>query len=184
MTKDPYLKKVFPEPPMVAYRRAKNLRDKLVKAKLPPPAARKKRQLPGMRKCNKSGCEVCPFVRKGAELKIPLCQKTIKLNASVDCTSKNIVYCILCNKSGCNQIYVGQSQRELKQRFSEHKTSVRTNSKKVVGQHFNGPGHSIFNMEVAAIEKVFSKGKQTIEKRESMWIEHLEAEFKGLNQKQ
>ena len=54
----------------------------------------------------------------------------------------------------------------------------------MVGQHFNGPGHSIFNMEVAAIEKVFSKSKQTIEKRESMWIDHLEAEFKGLNQKQ
>ena len=123
-------------------------------------------------------------MRRGAELKIPISQKSIKLNASVDCTSKNIVYCIFCNKSGCDQIYVGQSQRELKQRFSEHKTSVRTQAKKVVGQHFNGPGHSIFNMEVAAIEQVFSKDKQTIEKRESMWIEYLEAEFKGLNQKQ
>ena len=63
------------------------------------------------------------------------------------------------------------------------KTSVRTNVKKVVGQHFNEPGHSIFNMEVAALEKVFDRGKQIIEKRESMWIEILEAEFKGLNQK-
>ena len=44
MSKDPYLKKVFPEPPMVAYRRAKNLRDKLVKARVPPPSTRKKRQ--------------------------------------------------------------------------------------------------------------------------------------------
>ena len=61
---------------------------------------------------------------------------------------------------------------------------MRTNSKKVVGQHCNGPGHTIFNMEVAAIKKVLAQGKQTIEKRESMWIEHLEAEFKGLNQKQ
>ena len=139
MTEDPYLKKVFPEPPMVAYRRAKNLRDKLVNVKVPPPPTRKKRLLPGMKKCNRS--EVCPFVRRGAELKIPISQKSIKLNASVDCTSKNIVYCIFCNKSGCDQIYVGQSQRELKQRFSEHKTSVRTQAKKVVGQHFNGPGH-------------------------------------------
>jgi hypothetical protein len=39
-------------------------------------------------------------------------------------------------------------------------------------------------MEVAALEKVFDRGKQIIEKRESMWIETLEAEFKGLNQKQ
>ena len=115
---------------------------------------------------------------------VTLSQKSIKINASVDCNSKNTVYCIFCNKPGCNQIYVGQSQRELKQRFSEHKTSVRTHAKKVVGQHFNEPGHSIYNMEVAAIEKVFDRGKKIIEKRESMWIENLEAEYKGLNKKQ
>ena len=45
-------------------------------------------------------------------------------------------------------------------------------------------GHSIFNMEVAGIEQVLATGKQTIEKTESMWIEHLEAEYKGLNQEQ
>ena len=54
MIKDPYLKEVFPAPPMVAYRRAKNLRDKLIKAKVPPPSIRNKRQLIGMKPCNKS----------------------------------------------------------------------------------------------------------------------------------
>ena len=135
-----------------------------------------------MKPCNRSGCEVCPFVRKGKELKNPLNNKTIRINANVDCNSKNTVYCIFCNKQGCNQIYIGQSQRELKTRFSEHKTSVRTRANKVVGQHFNGPGHSLSNMEVAAIEKVFENGKKIIEKRESMWIQNLEAEFRGLNQ--
>ena len=184
MVNDLYLKKVFPVPPMVAYRRAKNLKDKLVKAKVPPPTTRKKRQLQGMKPFNKSGCEVCPYVRRGSVLQNPINKKSIKINSSLDCNSKNTVYCIFCNKSGCNQIYVGQSQRELKTRFSEHKTSVRTNAKKVVGQHFNGPGHSISNMEVAAIEKVFERGTQIIEKRESMWIEFLEAEFMGLNKQQ
>ena len=117
-------------------------------------------------------------------MKIPPSNKSVKINSNVDCNSQNTVYCIFCNKPRCNQIYIGQSQRELKKRFSEHKTSVRTNAKNVVGQHFNEPGHSIFNMEVAALEKVFDRGKQIIEKRESMWIETLEAEFKGLNQKQ
>ena len=184
MIKDPYLKEVFPAPPMVAYRRAKNLRDKLVKAKVPPPSIRKKRQLNGMKPCNKSGCEVCPFVRRGSEMKIHLSNKSVKINSNVDCNSQNTVYCMFCKKPRCNQVFIGQSQRELKKRFSEHKTSVRTNAKKVVGQHFNEPGHSISNMEVAALEKVFDRGKQIIEKRESMWIENLEAEFKGLNQKQ
>jgi hypothetical protein len=46
------------------------------------------------------------------------------------------------------------------------------------------PGYSIYNMEVAAIEKVFDRGKKIIEKIESMWMENLEAEYKGLNKKQ
>ena len=40
------------------------------------------------------------------------------------------------------------------------------------------------DMKVAALEKVFDRGKKIIEKRESMRIGILEAEFKGLNQKQ
>ena len=66
--------------------------------------------------------------------------------------------------------------------LSEHKTSVRTKSK--IGLHFNEPGHSLHNMEIDVIEKVFDRGRPIIEKRESMWIEVLEAEYKGVNQKQ
>ena len=42
---------------------------------------------------------------------------------------------------------------------------MRTHAKKVVGQHFNEPGHSIFNMEVAAIEKVFDRALQKFSER-------------------
>ena len=34
---DPRLKEVFPKPPMVAYRRPPSLREKLIRAKVPPP---------------------------------------------------------------------------------------------------------------------------------------------------
>ena len=34
--KDPKLQHIFPTPPLIAFRRAKNLQDKLVRAKLPP----------------------------------------------------------------------------------------------------------------------------------------------------
>ena len=37
MATDPYLKKAFPQPPMVAFRRPKNLKENLVRAKIPPP---------------------------------------------------------------------------------------------------------------------------------------------------
>ena len=34
---DPYLKQVFPEPPIIAYKRPKNKIEYLIRAKLPPP---------------------------------------------------------------------------------------------------------------------------------------------------
>ena len=42
---------------------------------------------------------------------------------------------------------------------TKYKTSVRTKPKKVVGQYFNGPGHSISNIVIGAIEKVYERGR-------------------------
>ena len=35
VNQDQYLSKVFPEPPMVAYKRPKNIRDMIIRAKIP-----------------------------------------------------------------------------------------------------------------------------------------------------
>ena len=57
------------------------------------------------------------------------------------------------------------TKRQLKERFGEHKTSVRSNSKCSVAAHFNGPGHSIYDMQIIAMEKVFTPGQRILEKR-------------------
>ena len=127
MTKYPYLKEVFPSPPMVAFRRATNLKDKLVKARVPPPPAkREKRTLTGMKTCNKPGCETCPFVKPCKEFKSHFNNQTAKLNAALDCSSSNVVYCLLCNKNSCKQFYIGQTSQPLRDIFIDYKSSVRT----------------------------------------------------------
>jgi hypothetical protein len=184
MIKDAYLKKVFPAPPMVAYRRPKNLRDTLIKAKIPPtPTKRGKRCPPGMKSCNENRCEICPFVTNTKQFTGPFNNLKINLNSAMNCSSSNVVYCLHCNKNNCRQIYIGYTQRKLRDRFGEHKSSVNTKAKNAIGEHFNGPGHSVANMKILAIEKVNNLGQQIIEKRESLWINRLEAEFKGLNRK-
>ena len=185
MISDPYLKKVFPKPPMVAFRRTQNLRSKLIKAKVPPPPPkRKKREQLGMKKCNQPRCEACPYILPGKEVQSPFCTAFVKINTALDCSSSNLVYGLFCDKENCRQLYIGKTERKLKERLSEHKTSVRNNQKNVVGQHFNGPGHSLENLKITAIEKVFKRGTATILKRESLWINLFEAKFKGLNSKQ
>ena len=47
LVEDPAMKKVFPEPPLTAYRRPQSLRDKLIKAKISPPPIRSNRVVSG-----------------------------------------------------------------------------------------------------------------------------------------
>ena len=61
MVKDPYLAECFKLPPLVAYKRPNNIKEKLIRSKIPPVPSRPKRELPGMTKCNK--CPICPFVQ-------------------------------------------------------------------------------------------------------------------------
>jgi hypothetical protein len=42
---DQYVAEVFPEPPLTAFRRQKNIREYLIRAKVPPPKSRSKREL-------------------------------------------------------------------------------------------------------------------------------------------
>ena len=52
MIQDPRLKEIFPKPPLVAYKRPPNIKDKLIRAKVPKQNCPKpKRNLPGMKKC-------------------------------------------------------------------------------------------------------------------------------------
>ena len=51
---------VFPKPPLVAYRRPRNLGDMLVRAKLPDrKPQRPRREVTGKRKCQ--NCPICPL---------------------------------------------------------------------------------------------------------------------------
>ena len=67
MTQDPYLAEVFPEPPLVTYTRPKNIRDLLIRAKLPS-KTRQRRKIPGMKRC-KENCSICPYVNSCKSVK-------------------------------------------------------------------------------------------------------------------
>ena len=56
MVQDPHLKEVFPKPPLVSYRRQKNIRETLIRAKVPPRPKREQRKRHGMNKCKKVKC--------------------------------------------------------------------------------------------------------------------------------
>ena len=60
----PYMKEVFPEPPLIAYKWQKNIRDFIIRAKIPPKVKRSQRRQNGMKKCTRI-CVICPDIKEG-----------------------------------------------------------------------------------------------------------------------
>ena len=179
MTRDPYLKKIFPKPPMVAYKRQPSIKDKLIQAKVPEIPTRPTRILKGMRKCN-TPCPICPYVEEGKFVKSTKSDKIVEINANISCQSKNLIYCITCQK--CFMQYIGQSERTLKERIQEHLGYIRNEKcNKATGDHFNSDGHFIYDLKVTVIEKLHKTDRATREVRESMFIQDFHTELEGMN---
>ena len=79
------------------FRRPPNLRDKLIRARIPDPSRmRSKRLIPGMKP---------------------------EINGTFNCKTRNVVYCITCEK--CKLQYIGQTTRSLDERVREHIGYIR-----------------------------------------------------------
>ena len=87
-----------------------------------------------------------------------------------------------CDKHNCNQRYVGETERELKERMKEHigyaKNNIITNA---TGEHFNLPGHSFQNMKFTIIEKVKQKDTIYRQEREKYHIMKFNTFYDGMN---
>ena len=188
MIKDPYLKEVFPQPPMVAYRkpRMSSLRELLIRARVPPPKPlRPRRQQVGMKKCRLSGCTCCPFVIEGRQVTSSASNFKANINTSVNCMSTNVIYCISCQKSKCNGIqYIGETGRRLKDRISQHIGYIKgQQTDQPTGNHFNLPGHTLGDMDVTIIEKCVNDSTMYRQIRETNFINLFNSIQKGLNKK-
>ena len=144
MTSDPQLKEVFPLPPMVAYKRPENIKDKLIRSKVPAiQSVRPKRKQPGMTKCR--NCRICPYVNNCKVVKSTATNLNVEISQEVNCQTKNVIYCITCKK--CKMQYIGETERTLVERFSEHLGYVHNEHvNQATGWHFHLKGHSVSDM--------------------------------------
>ena len=106
----------------------------------------------------------------------------IPITTHVTWQTKNIIYCITCKK--CKKQYVGESDRTLQKRFSDHRDYVTNQHfNQATGEHFNLKGHKIADMQVTILEKVHSRDEMVRKERESMFIKQLNSKYKGINKK-
>ena len=181
VSQDPYLKSVFPSPPLIAYKRQKNIRESLIKAKVYPQHTRDKRYIPGMKKCGK--CLICNYIKEG---KFILGRSfTWKIVKSLSCDSFNVVYMIDCQKERCRQRYIGVTQRSFRKRVNEHIGYVKNKKiSEATGEHFNLPGHSHTDMKFTIIEQVKSLDPVYAREREKLHIKKFNTYHKGINKQE
>ena len=178
MTQDPHMKEVFPDPPLIAYRRQRNIREVLIRAKVPPVTKRPKRELLGMRRCNRD--VYCNYTMVGDHVKSTASSYQHQITTKVTCTTSNIIYLITCMK--CLMQYVGETKRRLKDRLAEHQGYVRNKDlTKATGQHFNTRGHSIYDMHITILEHVKNADEVFRKIREKMYINLFNTKDKGMN---
>ena len=131
-----------------------------------------------MKKC--LNCAVCPFIKEGQKVEATQSKFKVDINVSANCLTTNCIYMLGCKK--CPQQYIGETDRCLKERFSEHKGYVNNNMlTKATGAHFNQAGHRISDMEITVIEKIFNPDPQFRKQREKMFINKFNTKYKGIN---
>ena len=80
------------------------------------------------------------------------------LIGALSCKSKNLIYLIQCNKCKCQ--YIGETKRQLNERFGEHRRSILNDQQlsdpTPVSLHFNQTVHSINDVILIPLELIHS----------------------------
>ena len=179
---DQYLADVFKQPPLTAYRRQTNLRDLLIKSKVPPtPKHYPNRNRAGMFKCTKTYCTACPYINTGNKVKVNN-TRYWNITKRVSCDTFNCIYLIECQIDGCKKRYIGHTGRLLKFRLSDHRGYI-TNKvvSQATGAHFNLPGHSLADLRITILEQVKKSNRDYRREREKYFIRLFDTYNNGLN---
>ena len=186
LEKDNRLQKIFSQPPVVCYSRPRNLRDELVRAKLPRKTGRRssRKKPDGFFKCLDVSCRQCPYAEGGPgvrvvkEVTVSHTGQKIPIKGHITCQSHNVIYEGHCNKEDrtCpnRAQYVGQTSKRAVDRFVSHRNTIKqqchAQSTAPVAVHFRGPGHSLSNFVFTPFEKCYGSDQVRLA-RESMYIQ-------------
>ena len=120
----PNLKNVFPEPPILSYRRSQNLGNLPVRSsfnRLSPCHTASNSS-----HCQKSRCKLCQSMSNNNSVLDTQSEKTCYTSGG-QCTTTNTIYAAECTQH--KSIYVGQSSQKFNMRFDGHRSDVNVKPK-------------------------------------------------------
>lgn len=185
---DAQLRGVFPEPPVLSFKRAPSLRDKLMQSHLKAQKSQTWLTRPiGTYKC--MHCPHCANVTQAKEFVDVKTNKSYKQRDFINCNTTFVIYRLTCP---CAEgfFYIGRTKRRLRDRLAEHKYAIRIgNSDYPMARHFSechNSNDTLLRIQGVEHVKPLVRGGDRLKKlnqRETFWIHHLEAmEHPGLNE--
>ena len=205
---DPAVGRYFPNYPIMAFTRNKNLKNYLVRAKIKqdnPQDTETETQIPlalehsticddpkispmfiphdYINYCAIRGCFLHKYLNTSLRIQSHITKRSFRVRGKLDCNSKNIIYLIQCKR--CNKQYIGQTSTCLRHRIAQH-INNKASPNSTVDQHFCQSGHTL---TVQPIEQISTDSNNTptdiknkLYKRENYWINKLKTVYpQGLN---
>lgn len=145
-----------------AFKKNPNLRDLLVRAKLPP----------GTQGNTQKGPKVISNPRDNTHFLIP---------KGLGNASTNAIYCIHCHLCGIQ--YIGETKNSVRTRWHTHRHNIRNNRKRDTHlvQHFRW--HGVDNLKIYTLESRAGWTDSDRRRMETQWIQRLNTRFpNGLNE--
>ncbi|XP_033729648.1 uncharacterized protein LOC117318802 [Pecten maximus] len=175
------LEGIFPEPPILAYRRPKNIRYLVVSGNLPSPSNASATGC--FETCSSKRCKLCPYTHSTNSFNCETNGQKYRILQSVSCTSANVIYLITCAK--CSMQYVGETKTQLNLRINYHRCSIKQKRQDLpVARHFNMPSHTWHDMQVVPIDHCRGWNDQQRLNRERHWINQLQTDYPlGMNER-
>ena len=148
---DKKMAKVFPSPPSVSYRQARNLKQILVRSSLKelPFNDVGDQPTPGCYKHQHGGrgrsCRLCPRLKEGKDFKSNFTGLNYKIRHTLTCKSKYCVYLVTCGQCGIQ--YTGKSINCMHVRHGGHRQEIENRSSEL-GKHFAQCGYEQFSLQI------------------------------------
>lgn len=138
-----------PPPPLMSYKRDRNLRDTLVRSDIGPPKSERVQCT-----CNFPclHCACCDNLIKGDSFSYLYTGKKDKISQRFSCSSSFVDHVISCP---CGLLFVGKTTQEVKFRITKHKSTISKGLTDIpVPVHFLEKGHTISQLRYRVIDAI------------------------------
>ena len=112
--------------------------------------------------CDSNACLTCNSFISDQSFKSNLTGRIYKTQnyEQLTCGSSNVVYAIHCIQ--CGLMYVSKTGRSLQSRLNGHRAGIIKDGQSLLYKHFRLPGHSVADMKVQILEKIYHSSENPV----------------------